>query len=114
MSSDNDAVPAERRYRIARYRVPKASRGEFAAAVLKMEDVLKSLEGFVRAWSLEQEAEPDVTSVITIAEWDSIASMRNATLKINTMNQEKGVDPQQNLRRLGITMEQWAYRTLVV
>ena len=114
MSSSSDATSAVPTYRIARYNVPKPSRSEFGAAALKMEDFLRSLEGFVRTWSLEREAGPDAIDVITIAEWDSVAAMRNAAIKINLMHREKGVDPRQNLTRLGITMEQWEYKTLVV
>jgi hypothetical protein len=114
VSSGNDVTSAIRTYRIARYSVPKPSRSEFGAAALKMEDFLKSLDGFVRTWSLEREVGPDALDVITIAEWSSVAAMRNAAIKINLMHREKGVDPKQNLIRLGITMEQWEYKTLAV
>jgi hypothetical protein len=110
MTNDSDSNLSKRMYRIDRYTVPKAARAEFLAGVRKMAVFLKTLGGLVRTLAVEAEAGPDTISVITIAEWDTVESIRSAVVKVRAMHLQTGYDRKQNLDRLGITVEQSEYR----
>jgi heme-degrading monooxygenase HmoA len=110
MTHDSDSDLAQRMYRIDRYTVPKTSLPEFLTGVRKMAAFLRTLPGLVRSFAVEAEAGPDKMSVITIAEWDSVESIRKAVVKVREMHQQSGTDRQQNLNRLGVTAEQSEYK----
>ena len=111
MTADNAATSAKRMYRIDKYAVPRASRAEFVEGVQKMQLFMRTLEGLVRSFAVEQDAGPDSVNVMTIAE-GSIESLRKAVISVREMHERNGTDRQANLNRLRVTAEQGEYRLL--
>ncbi len=108
-SNKNDATPV---YRLDRFRVPAAARGEFLARVRETHIALRRQPGFVRDLLLEQPLEDGSYAVATLVEWSSQTSMEQAKAAIQAAHARAGFSPRETIARLGIEAEIGVYEDI--
>jgi hypothetical protein len=100
-------------YRIDRFVVPDAARGEFLGRVRMTHAVLRQQPGFVRDALLEHPGEaPGESVIVTIAEWRNLAVTSTARAAVQALHIRENFNPQELMARLGIRAELGSYHPL--
>jgi heme-degrading monooxygenase HmoA len=103
---------AQHRYRVDKFVVPAQAREEFLKAAAEAHALLQAQEGFVRGYILDQQSGPGTFNVVTFVEWESQAVVERVSAFVTQLYREKGYDPAERLRRLGITQDVGIYVAL--
>ncbi len=100
---------SKRVYRLDRFTVPAASRGEFVDAVRNTHAVLREQPGFVQELLLEQPLPEGGTQVVTLVEWEGAEFIEGAKAAVGAMHRARGFSVQETMGRLGIRSELGMY-----
>ncbi|MBT1063163.1 antibiotic biosynthesis monooxygenase [Bowmanella sp. Y26] len=95
--SDNQSV-----FRVDKFIVPQASKQEFLQRVLATHEILRKQPGFIQDQLLEQVAGPGRYNIVTIAQWQSQATIDAAKAVVMEAHQAMGFSAQETMQRLGI------------
>ncbi|MFO7304341.1 MAG: antibiotic biosynthesis monooxygenase family protein [Gammaproteobacteria bacterium] len=101
-------------YRVDKFVVPQAVRGEFLQKVDATHRILRQQPGFVRDVILEQIAGPGRFNIVTIVEWESQAAIDAAREAVTKVHAENGFNPQAFMARLGVQADIANYRPTAV
>jgi len=99
-------------YRVDKFAVPHAARGEFLAAVRTTHDFLRTQPGFIRDVVLAQTSGPGDFNFVSIVEWESADSVEKARAAVLAMQRKANFDPQELRARLGIRADVGEYRAI--
>lgn len=108
MTLDLDRHP-DLQFRIDRFTVPPASRPELEAAIHRSTELLRVQPGFLGHVVFERQGEPGVTTLVTMAAWESPEAIAKAGEAVRAHYQRIGLDVPALLARLGVTMERGNY-----
>ena len=89
-------------FRVDKFVVPVAARGEFLDKVRRTHELLKKQQGFRRDLVLEQSSGPGRFNFVTLVEWESEAAVEGAKAAIMAMHREIGFSAKDMFVRLGI------------
>lgn len=112
MIATRQTGPSARVYRVDRFIVPPAARGEFLENVRQTHDLLRALPGFVQDLMLEQSAGSGEFNLVTFVEWESAESVENARAAVKAAQARRSFDPQELMSRLGIRPDIGIYRSV--
>src|SRR5262245_12580797 len=90
------------RFRMDKFKVPAAARGEFLERVRATHQILKAQPGFVSHAVFEQTGGPGTFNFVTLAEWESMEAIEAAKKSVAAKFAEIGFDPNETRTRLGI------------
>lgn len=97
-------------YRIDKFAVPVHGREEFLQRVLQTREILRSQDGFVRDYLLEEDATDGIRHVLTFVEWESADVIPRVAAAVAEHHKELGFDRYEMYDRLGIVAEFGTYR----
>jgi hypothetical protein len=102
-------MPSESRYRIDRFRVSAAARGEFMERVAFIDRFLGGIDGCLSHGVYERQLESGDWAVVTVAEWRSPEVMATAQSLAAAEYAKSGFDPREFIKRLGIEADIGVY-----
>lgn len=105
---------SERICRVVKFIVPSQAREEFINEVRNVNEVLRTLPGFLQDFVLEQVTEPGEFNFVTVVEWDSSDSLENAKAAAIPKYKEMNINPQETFARLGVKADLADYRRIDV
>lgn len=100
----SDASLSGRVYRVDRFTVPAAARGEFLAGFERAHALLRAEEGFIQEFMLQREDGP-VWHFVTLVEWANQDASDKAGISIRGMHAQIGFDPATFWKAAGIAAE---------
>lgn len=89
-------------YRVDKFIVPTAARGEFLERVFDIHTFLRTQQGVVQDFILEPTGGPGRFNLVTIVIWESPHAVEAARAAAAERYRKIGFDPTETLRRLGI------------
>jgi heme-degrading monooxygenase HmoA len=89
-------------YRVDKFVVPEHGRDEFLGRVATTHALLRSQDGFVRDFILEQQSGPGEFNIVTFVEWSSRDAIGRVSAAVAKLHQDIGFDRQEMFSRLGI------------
>jgi heme-degrading monooxygenase HmoA len=101
---------SERIYRVDKFIVPSQALGEFIDKVEKTHEALRTVEGFVQDFVLEQVGGSSEFNVVTVVIWESEKSIENAKQAVIARHKEMNLNPQEMYARLGIKADVATYK----
>lgn len=96
-------------YRVDKFKVPAAARGEFLERVRMTHAVLRTVPGFVQDFLLDQTGGPGVFNFVTVVVWENAEAIERAKTVVAAKHKESGFDPKELLSRLGIEADLGVY-----
>lgn len=99
-------------YRIDKFTVPAHAREEFLQRLLQTREILRSQDGFVRDYLLEQDATDGIGHMLTFVEWESAEVVPRVAATVAERHKALGFDRYEMYDRLGIIAEFGTYRPL--
>jgi hypothetical protein len=112
MAEHDPSADSGRVYRIDKFVVPAASRGEFLDRVAKTHDLLRRQQGFVDAMVAEQISGPGAFNVVTVVQWERAEVIDRVAAEVAKWHAETGFDREALVVRLGIRADIATYRRL--
>jgi heme-degrading monooxygenase HmoA len=94
---------------IDKFMVPEVSRAEFLETSRRIQEVLKTLPGFVEGFVYEKGDGASPGDVVTIAVWQSEGAYDKAKKAMAVKLQELGLNPPEIMRRLNVQIERGVY-----
>jgi heme-degrading monooxygenase HmoA len=82
--------------------VPPHARERFLAEVRKTHEILRTLPGYRHDLVMEQPSEPGEYNIVTVVEWDSLASLENAKAAVRAGHRERNFNTQEMFAQLGV------------
>ena len=89
-------------FRLDTFAVPAAGRAEFLGRVAATHAVLRTQPGFVRDVILERPSGPEVSTVVTLVEWESEDAAAPVAAAIAAAHRAANFDRAEMMERLGI------------
>lgn len=100
----------EKYFRIDRFSgVPAHGREEFLNRVHRTHEFLGAQDGFVRGYVLEQPAESQTSTILTVVAWESADVVSRVSQAVAEFHKAAGYDPNEFLARMGITVDRGSY-----
>ncbi len=96
-------------YRVDKFFVPIAARGEFLERVHATHKVLRAQAGLRQDLFLEQSGGAGRLNFITLFEWENAEAVAKATTAVATLHQSIGFDRNEMVARLGIEADIGVY-----
>ena len=112
MSEDESSKPSQRLYRVDKFAVPAHGREEFLDRVAKTHAVLRSQEGFVQDFILEQQSGPGEFNFVTFVEWANADIVERVSAAVTKMYAEIDFSPKELISRLEIKADIANYKRL--
>ena len=104
---------ADRLYRVDRFEVPVQARDEFLEKVQETHEMLRTVQGFMQDFLLEQSAAEGIVRIVTIVEWEDADAVANAQQTIKAFREKTQFNPQDLIARLGIKADMGNYSPIV-
>lgn len=98
-------------YRVNKFAVPPEARDEFLDLVAKTFAVIRSQEGHVRDWILEQNSGPGVFNFVTMIEFAS-EEVAPGVVALAALDRELRLDREAMMGRLNIRTDFGSYKRL--
>ncbi|EHK56442.1 antibiotic biosynthesis monooxygenase family protein [Allomesorhizobium alhagi] len=89
-------------YRVDNFVVPEHGRDEFLGRVATTHALLRSQDGFVRDFILEQQSGPGEFNIVTFVEWSSQDAIGPVSAAVAKLHADIGFDRQEMFSRLGV------------
>ena len=112
MSEDESSKASQRLYRVDKFVVPAHGREEFLDRVAKTHAVLRSQDGFVQDFILEQQSGPGEFNFVTFVEWANADIVERVSAAVTKMYAEIGFSPKELISRLEIKADIANYKRL--
>ncbi len=101
-------------YRLDKFKVPAAARGEFLARVRTSNEILRAIPGFVEDCLLEQLGASGDSKIVTIAVWENEQAFSSAKTNVQEHYKKIGFNPIEVIKRLGVEADMDAYTKLEI
>jgi hypothetical protein len=109
----SEAIEQARRvYRTDKFVVPALAWEEFLEKVQMTHALLRTQQGFVQDFLLEQTGGPGEFNLVTMVEWEGPEFIDAARAAVMAMHREDGFNPQELMTWLGIRADMGSYRRL--
>ncbi|MCG5478557.1 antibiotic biosynthesis monooxygenase family protein [Sinorhizobium alkalisoli] len=110
--SEIERAASQPLYRVNKFAVPPEARDEFLDLVAKTFAVVRSQEGYVREWILEQNAGPGVFNFVTMIEFASEEVAPRIVSALAALDRELRLDREAMMGRLNIRTDFGSYKRL--
>ena len=87
---------------VDRFMVPPHACERFLAEVRKTHEFLRTLPGYRHDLVVEQPSEPGEYNIVTVVEWDSLASIENAKAAVRVRYRERNFNPREMFAQIGV------------
>jgi len=94
---------------IDKFTVPEDSRAAFIETSRRIQDVVKTLPGFVEGFVYGKKEGAGRDNIVTTAVWETEDAYNNAKKAMAVKLQDLGLNPQEVMRRLNVQMERGVY-----
>jgi heme-degrading monooxygenase HmoA len=101
---------SERIYRVDKFVVPSQALNEFVTKVQETPQALRTVEGFVQDFILEQVDGSGEFNVVTIVIWESAKSLEKAKQAVKAKHEAMNLNPREMYVRLGIKADIATYQ----
>lgn len=103
---------SERVCRVDKFIVPPQSCEAFVEKLKSTHALLKTMDGFVQDFVLQQCAGPGKFNVVTLVEWENAASIEKAKAIMAARYKKENFNPQEMFARLDITADRGDYQRI--